>query len=212
MKPLLVCDCDEVLMSFAAPFGEHLSEVHDMELHLESFALAGNIRRRRSGEAVPQKEIAELLTDFFRTGMHRQVPTPGAPAALESLSSSYDIVILTNIEDEFRGGRRDQLERYGMHYEVFCNRGPKGPALARLLADHGNPPAVFVDDLAPHLKSAAAEVPHVHRLHMIADPRLRQFVSQAEAAHARIDDWPDAEPYLRRLVQENRLARADALR
>lgn len=211
MKPLLVCDCDEVLMSFARPFAEHLEEVHELELRFESFALSGNIRRRSDGEPIAESEIPGLLTSFFRGGMDRQLPTPGAKAALDSLSAAYDIVILTNIEDEFRGGRREQLARHDMHYEVYCNRGPKGPALARLLSEHGDPPAVFVDDLPPHHQSAKSEVPHVHRLHMVADPQLRQFITQAKAAHARIDDWPKAERYLHELASENRLARPGAV-
>ena len=35
MKPLLICDCDEVLMTFAGPFAEHLDEMHGLELKLE---------------------------------------------------------------------------------------------------------------------------------------------------------------------------------
>jgi len=36
----------------------------------------------------------------------------------------------------------------------------------------------------------------VHRLHMIAEPRLAPAVPPAEHAHARIDDWPTATEWL----------------
>ncbi|MBZ6379531.1 hypothetical protein B5C34_07285 [Pacificimonas flava] len=212
MKPLLICDCDEVLMTFAGPFAEHLDEMHGLELKLESFALAGNIRRKSDGEPVPQSALRGLLGDFFSRGMHRQVPAPGAPEALASLKADFDIVILTNIEDEYRDGRREQLRRHGMTYEVFCNSGPKGPALSRLLADHGRPPAVFVDDLPPHHQSVSEVEPQVHRIHMVADPTLRSLIPAAKAAHARIDDWPSASTYLSRLVAEKTLADGGAVR
>ncbi|EMD82533.1 hypothetical protein [Pacificimonas flava] len=206
MKPLLICDCDEVLMGFAAPFSEHLRDEHGMTLTLSSFALAGNIRRHGTGELVPEAEFPGLLSGFFRSGMHRQRPVPGVEPALSRLSALYDVVILTNIEDEFRNARREQLRRHGMDYEVYCNRGPKGPALLRLLDAHDMPPAVFIDDLPPHHDSVAKTAPDVHRVHMVADKQLRDLIPKAEAAHVRIDSWADAEPYLQDLANSGRLA------
>ncbi|MHB9880935.1 HAD family hydrolase [Pacificimonas sp. ICDLI1SI03] len=200
MKPLLISDCDEVLVGFLAPFTEHLDEVHAMSLELNSFALSGNIRRKHDESVVADEHVGHLLNDFFQDGMHRQLEAPGAAEALSALSSLYDIVILTNIEDSFQAARREQLRTLGMDYEVYCNRGPKGPALKRLLEQHGNPPAVFIDDLPPHHESVKAEVPHVHCIHMVADARLQQLLPPAKAADARIDNWPEARRYLEDLA------------
>ncbi|MEO0500165.1 MAG: HAD family hydrolase [Pseudomonadota bacterium] len=195
-KPLLISDCDEVLLAFAMPFADHLDEVHGLSLSFESFALSGNIRRKADGVAIADEHIRPLLDDFFENGMGRQTPVPGAVAALETLSAHYDIIILTNIDDRFRAARRAQIGALGMPYEVYCNSGPKGPALARLVAEHGDPAAVFIDDLPPHHGSAKAVVPEVHRLHMIADTRLAGLIPPAPDAHARIDDWGAATRYL----------------
>ncbi|MGB3721779.1 MAG: HAD family hydrolase [Pacificimonas sp.] len=210
MKPLLVSDCDEVLVDFLAPFTAHLDEAHDMILKLDSFALSGNIRRRADESVVADGDVPGLLDDFFVTGMHRQVAAPGAAAALAALSERYDIVILTNIEARFQADRRAQLKTLGMDYEVFTNRGPKGPALKKLLAEHGDPAAVFIDDLPPHHSSVKAEVPHVHRIHMVGDATLRDMLPPAADAHARIDDWADARAYLERLLDDEALAKGAA--
>jgi hypothetical protein len=93
-----------------------------------------------------------------------------------------------------------------MDYEVFCNEGPKGPALSRLLADHGRPPAVFIDDLPPHHTSVKDIEPQVHRIHMVADLNLRTLIPKAPDAHARIDEWVDAAGYLQELVAKEALA------
>ncbi|MBV7257735.1 HAD family hydrolase [Pacificimonas sp. WHA3] len=207
MKPLLISDCDEVLVSFAAPFGAHLEEAHNMRLRLDSFALSGNVRHMADDSPVADDAMPDLLMDFFRTGMHRQTAAPGAAEALAALDTLYDIVILTNIEDEHRERRKSQVRALGMDYEVYCNRGPKGPALKRILEAHGSPPAVFMDDLPPHHQSVKTEVPHVHCIHMVADAQLRQMIPPAAHADARIDDWPDARVYLERLINEENLAR-----
>lgn len=51
---------------------------------------------------------------------------------------------------------------------------------------------VFIDDIPSHHQSVAEHAPQVHRLHMVAEPALAPGVPPAPAAHARIDDWPEA--------------------
>jgi len=47
-----------------------------------------------------------------------------------------------------------------------------------------------------HHASVAEHAPEVHRLHMVAEPLLAPAVPTAEFAHARIDDWPTATPWI----------------
>ena len=56
--------------------------------------------------------------------------------------------------------------------------------------------AVFVDDLAVHHESVAKHAPQVWRLHMIAEPRLAAHTPPAPHAHARIDAWDEALPWI----------------
>ena len=61
---------------------------------------------------------------------------------------------------------------------------------------------LFVDDLSVHHESVAQHAPEVWRLHMIAEPRLAAHTPPAEHAHARIDAWDEAVPWiLDRLAQ-----------
>lgn len=196
-RPLVICDCDEVLLHFADPFRDFLSDVHDMELNFESFSLAGSIRRRACGTGITQADVEPLLDGFFEQWIDRQYPADGAVEALAELSRDADIVILTNVKDMVRLRRGAELARHGMPYEVICNRGPKGPPVAALIAERAPRAAIFVDDLPPHHGSVAKHAPEVHRLHMVADPELRALIPAAPDAHARIDAWPEALPYIR---------------
>lgn len=194
-RPLVICDCDEVLLHFVGPFQRYLDQEHALALHLDSFALSGNIRRA-DGSTLPGSEFPPLLNGFFATHMATQTPAPGAAEALVALARDCDVVILTNVEDQHNGVRTAELARHGMPYRVVCNQGPKGVPVARLIAEYGATRAAFVDDLPPHHSSVKRAAPDVFCLHMIADARLHPLIPAAPDADARIDDWAAALPVL----------------
>ncbi len=190
-RPLLVSDCDGVLLEFARPFIDYLDTEHALTLELTSFALVGNIRSA-SGEPIAPEAFPALLDGFFTTHMPTQTPLPGAVAALATLAEYCDIVILTNIADHHAEVRTSELARLGMPYRVIGNHGPKGAPIRALVDEFQPSMTVFIDDLPPHHSSARKIVPHVHRLHMVGEPPLRGLIPAALDAHARIDDWPEA--------------------
>ncbi len=194
-RPLIISDCDGVLLEFARPFTAYLAEVHSLTLKLETFALAGNIRDM-AGNTIPAEDFPALLDGFFTTHMPHQTPVSGAVASLATLAVHCDVVVLTNINDNHASTRTLELARLGMPYRVIGNRGPKGGPIQALLDEFQPSRAVFIDDLPPHHSSAAQLTPAVHRLHMVAEHDLRHLIPHARDAHARIDDWADALPHI----------------
>ena len=195
MKPLLICDCDEVLLHMVRHFGAWVEEAHDL-----AFSFAGGdfarMMTRRDGSALPRDAMRGLLDGFFPDEMHRQTLVPHAAEALAVLSAQADIVILTNLQDACRAPRMAQLEAFGIAHRVETNQGGKGDPVARLVAEHGASVTVFVDDLAVHHESVARAAPQVHRLHMVSEPELAPHIAPAPAAHARIDDWRAARGWI----------------
>src|SRR3990170_1533875 len=168
-RPLLISDCDEVLLHMVAHFAEWLEGAHDVHFDIECGDFASALTR--DGEPIASEDVWPLLTEFFRGEMHRQTLVPGALEALGRIGEVADIVILTNLGDEAHGWRVDQLAGHGIRHEVVCNRGGKGEPVRTLVERHGASAAVFVDDLAVHHSSVARHAPAVWRLHMIAEPR-----------------------------------------
>jgi len=191
-RPLLITDCDEVLLHMVSHFSDWLDEAHDIRFRPEEGDLAGALKRKTTGEQVPSEEVWPLLDGFFRSEMRRQTLVPGALEALGQIGEIADIVILTNLGDEAHPWRVEQLAGHGIHHEVVCNRGGKGEPLRRLVERHGASRSLFIDDLAVHHASVAKHSPETFRLHMVAEPRLAAVTQTAEHAHARIDDWPTA--------------------
>ncbi|MGK6322552.1 HAD family hydrolase [Sphingomonas sp. DT-51] len=194
-RPLLISDCDEVLLHMVRHFATWLDEAHDIEFRYDSWELAKNMRRR-DGAALSREEMFTYLGGFFPAEMPRQTLVPHAAEALAALAERADIVILTNLEDECRTHRIAQLERFGIAHRVECNQGGKGAPVARLVAECNAPVTVFVDDLPHHHESVAQQAPGVWRLHMIAEPELAAGVAAAPHAHARIDDWRAAAAWI----------------
>jgi hypothetical protein len=205
MKPLLICDCDEVLLHMVRHFGAWLDEDHDIAFDLSHGEWA-RAMQPRDGRTLTPEAMWGYLDGFFPAQMGRQTLVPHARESLEMLAEHAEIVILTNLKDHCRDHRIAQLETHGIVHRVECNQGGKGRPVAQLVEDHRAPVAVFVDDLAQHHESVAREAPHVFRLHMVSEPQLAPHIAPAPHAHARIDDWRDATRWISARFADGRAA------
>jgi hypothetical protein len=131
--------------------------------------------------------------------MHRQSPVAGVTEAIPALLEHADMVVLTNLLDHRQEARTRQLAAHGIDLRVFTNQGPKGPALKAILDEYRPSRAIFIDDLAQHHDSVSQVTPEVGRLHLCAEPMLAPHIAcahKAGHAHARIDNWGMALPWL----------------
>jgi hypothetical protein len=195
-RPLLISDCDEVLFHMVRHFAEWVEADHgiDFPIHPEVFTKA--MRYRHNNELVPRDEMMRLVDVFFETEMHRQTLVPHAVEALSRIGKVADIVILTNLPDQFHPHRVSQLEAVGIKHEVICNQGGKGRAVARILEARQPSVTAFVDDVAAHHDSVARRAPEVWRVHLMADPDFAPLIAPAPDAHIRIDDWNEAADWI----------------
>jgi hypothetical protein len=202
-RPLLITDCDEVLLHMVSHFDAWLGEAHGIRFAFETGNFGEAMTHTTTGELVAADRVWPLLEQFFRQEMQRQTIVPGAVEALGRVGEIADIVILTNLGDEAHPWRVEQLARHGIRHEVVCNSGGKGVPARAIIERYNAGAAVFVDDLPVHHASVAKHAPEVHRLHMVAEPRLAPAVPTAEHAHARIDDWPTATDWIiERLISQ----------
>ena len=196
-RPLLITDCDEVLLHMVSPFRTWLGDAHGIDFAIGSSHDFGRaLTHRATGATVETTQVWPLLDGFFATEMDSQTLVPHARAALAAIDEIADIVVLTNLGDHCHAGRVAQLAAHGIHHRVMCNQGGKGTPVGRLVAEYQPSVTVFVDDLAVHHQSVADHQPGVWRLHMIAEPLIAESTPKAPAAHARIDDWADAQAWV----------------
>ena len=195
-RPLIITDCDEVLMHMVVPFAAWVDAEHGVEFRIEDASFAGALKRKECGTPLEALEVWPLLDAFFTHQMPRQTPIAGALEAIAALSVHADIVILTNVGPEHQARRVDQLAAHGLHAPVVGSRGGKGDPVASLVAEYTPSVAIFIDDLAQHHASVAEHAPDVWRLHMVGEPAIADKIKPARHAHARIDDWAAAHDWI----------------
>ncbi len=203
-RPLLVTDCDEVLLHMVVPFAQWLDETHHIHFDLESGNFVDALRHKDDGRIVKGEQVWPLLTGFFATEMHRQQPIDGAVAAIASLSEIADVVVLTNLTDDNRGPRAAQLKAVGIDKPVYTNQGGKGDLMRQILDTYQPSVTVFVDDLAHQHASIAEHAPHVWRLHLVGEPRLAPHIKTSDKAHQRIDQWDQAHRWIHDILSEGK--------
>jgi len=198
-RPLIISDCDEVLLHMVAPFKDYVAECHGINFDMKDNDFGKAMRYADDGRQVEPSEIWRLLGLFFDTEMYRQQPIIGAVEGINALAEFADVVILTNLNDERRDARTQQLADHGINARVFTNQGPKGPALQAIIDEYQPSRVVFIDDLPQHHASVSEISPDVRRLHLCGEPLLAPHIScahEAGHAHARIDGWPEALPWI----------------
>jgi len=193
-RPLLLLDADEVLLRFVERLEAFLL-TQGVELRLKSFQLSGNIFPIGGDTPVAADRVPALIAGFFDTCVDDVPLVDGAKEALDELSLSHQIVILSNVPSRCRARREASLHDMGLLYPVLANKGEKGP-VAQRLANAVPAGTTFVDDLPPQISSVAAHAPTTHRVHFIGDPRLAQLIGKAPDAHERFDIWADLHNYL----------------
>ena len=198
-RPLVVTDCDEVLLHMVRHFRDWLARVHQIDFRMAGSNFARSMFRTGASEPMTEAEMWQLLGQFFDTEMPQQTLIAGAGEAIRELQRDADLVVLTNLGDDRADARTRQLQALGIHAKVYTNQGPKGGALKAIVQDHAASRIVFIDDIAVHHQSAAEQIPQVRRLHFCGEPALAPHIPCAHLAghaHARIDSWSEALPWV----------------
>ena len=198
-RPLVVTDCDEVLLHMVRHFRDWMAEHHGVNFDLSGNPFAEEFLLPGRSEPLTYEEKWQFLDAFFDEEMARQTPIVGAVAAVAELQREADVVVLTNLQDRYNAARAAQLRENGFAARVVTNQGPKGAALKRIVEEFAPSRAVFIDDLAHHHASAAEVLPDISRLHFCGEAAIAPHVPcafEAGHAHARIDTWDEALPWL----------------
>lgn len=197
-RALVICDVDEVVVHFLKGLEAFLAE-RDLWLDPGSFALNGNIRRLSDNAPLAVDDLGPLLMDFFAARTRTLEAIAGAAEALADIASSADVVMLTNLPEEFRADRIANLAGHGIPYPVVTNAGPKGPAI-RSLAAGRRAPVIFIDDNHGYLLSAREHSPETHLVHFLQDPRFGRHVGHFDYVSLRTDNWSEARTHVATLI------------
>jgi len=194
-RPLIVCDVDDVVLHFFAPFLTFLDgEGH--EFLPRSFRLTGNIVSKLNGTAMEEKDVHRLIEAFFEAQEQWQTPFDHVVDTLGDFSKDADIVFLTAMPPQFWAQRRRLLDRLGLAYPLLASLQPKGPIVRSLHAKR-TLPVVFVDDMAHNLHSVGEHVPDCLLINLKPDSIVHRMAPAAPAGIYEANEWSQAAPLLR---------------
>lgn len=194
-RPLIVCDIDEVVLEFIAPFQAFLVD-NGHELRPTSFRLNGNVFSLADGAEARDDQVALLLEAFFASQDAWQTPVNSAADSLARLAETADVVFLTAMPPRHRAVRRRLLSRHGFDYPMIATEAAKGPAV---LALHGSraQPVVFVDDIFTNLHSVRKHVPESLLINLMANEAFRKLAPHPGDGVGIAADWPHAEALIK---------------
>lgn len=193
-RPLIVCDVDDVVLHFFAPFLVFLDgEGH--EFLPRSFRLTGNVISKSSGAALEEKEVHRLIGAFFEAQEQWQTPFDRVIDTLGAFSKDADIVFLTAMPPQFWAQRRRLLDRLGLAYPLLASLQPKGPIVQAL---HGERtlPVAFVDDMAHNLHSVRDHVASCLLINLRPDSIVHRMAPAVAADIPQANDWTQAAPLI----------------
>ena len=200
-KPLVVCDVDEVILHFIAPFKAFL-KANGHELRLASFSLNGNIFSLADGARVANETVGNLLSAFYDAQEQWQRPFAGAHETLHGLLPVADVLLLTAMPPRHRESRRRLLSRYGFDFPLIASESPKGEVLQKLC--RVNPPTViFIDDMLYNCRSVAEHMPDALAINMLIDDDYRALAPRTEPPAVVATGWKHAETLIRRHIDES---------
>ncbi|MEM6944873.1 MAG: hypothetical protein AAF565_14090 [Pseudomonadota bacterium] len=196
-RPLVVVDCDEVIVEFAGHLARWLPAL-GYRLKLDQYELEGAIYPENEDIPLGFDAAVTLINAFFEEETKRQTPIDGAVAALERLSAEVQVVVLTNIPRHGRADRLINLRDLGLgHLPVIVNSGGKGRALA-WLGERVAAPMVFIDDSPFQIASAARHAEPTGRIHFRGAEHVREIDLKAQEADYVVEDWVTCEETVRR--------------
>ncbi len=200
-RPLIVCDVDDVVLQFFAPFEDYLKK-DGLELLPRSFRLTGNIVSVGTEIAIEDTAVKQLIGSFFESQEEWQTPFDQALDTLNALGAEADVLFLTAMPPRYSKPRRRLLDRLGFDFPLVATEEPKGPVMRRI---HGERPlpSVFIDDMAHNLHSVRDHVENCLVLHMMPDSPLHLLAPKPDDGIARAMGWAQAGDLIRTHISQS---------
>ncbi len=193
-RPLAVCDVDDVVLEFFAPFQLYLESLGHRFLP-RSFRLHGNIVSAKDETPVEDARVSQLILDFFEAQEAWQTPTTDAIAALKRIGAEADVVFLTAMPPRYTQIRRRLLDSLDLTFPLLATEEPKGPVVRELHGERDLPVA-FIDDMARNLHSVGEHVPECLLIQMVPPLDIHKLAPPAAPHVVRVGDWSAASQHI----------------
>ena len=192
-KPILICDADEVIFDFMHEFLLFLKK-YNFFFNWDSYALTGNIIRKNN-TALSEEEVKKLINFFFKSCTLNMKLVNGARSSLHKISEKFNIIILSNIPFEFYELRKSALDKNGLNFPFFANRGEKGTPSSIISNLHNNQ-TWFIDDSPSQVSSVRKKNTNIKTILFIENSKLAKLIKNKKDCDFYSTNWKNNEKIL----------------
>ena len=196
--PLLICDADEVIFQFMESF-EHYLTSNSLFFSYKSFKLNGNIINLKNNKPLESEIIPTLITDFFKKYTIKLKLIDNCKKNLKELNKFLNIIILTNMPQEYAHYRVESLRNHDMHYDVISNKGTKGEACLKL-SKKTKKPVIFIDDSPNQILSVANRTKNIYKIHFLQHQKLRKILPKIKESDFNTDSWEKVKKKILKII------------
>jgi len=197
-KPLLVCDADEVIFDFMTSFESYLNR-QNLFFSWSSYALEGNILDKNKKE-IHKDFIKEIINDFFKANTATMNLMNGAKKSIKKLSSTFNIIVLSNIPYDFYDARLKALKKNNLNFPFYANKGPKGIAMKKIALEFKNN-IWFIDDSPFQIKSVQLAEKRIKTILFVGNSKLEKLIKHRKHWDFFSNKWKSNEEILLKLEQ-----------
>ena len=195
-KPLLVCDADEVIFDFMTSFESYLNN-QNLFFSWKSYALEGNILDKNKKE-IHKDFIKEIINDFFKSNTATMNLMNGAKKSIKKLSSTFNIIVLSNIPYDFYDARLKALKKNNLDFPFYANKGPKGIAMKKIALEFKNN-IWFIDDSPFQIKSVQLAEKRIKTILFVGNSKLEKLIKHRKHWDFFSNKWKSNEEILLKL-------------
>ena len=195
-NPLLVCDADEVIFDFMTSFESYLNR-QNLFFSWNSYALEGNILDKNKKE-IHKDFIKEIINDFFKANTATMDLMNGAKKSIKKLSSTFNIIVLSNIPYDFYDDRLKALKKNNLNFPFYANKGPKGKIMKKIALEFKNN-IWFIDDSPFQIKSVQLAEKRIKTILFVGNSKLEKLIQHRKHWDFFSNKWKSNEEILLKL-------------
>ena len=188
VRPLIICDADEVIFNFMDEFINFLGK-EELIFSWESYALSGNIIDKK-GKQISDKVIKYLIKKFFSECTCNMKLIKGVKKSLIQLSNYFNILILSNIPFQHYGKRKLALKENKLDFPFIANIGEKGNTCFAILKMFKQK-TWFIDDSPFQIYSVKKINPTISTILFVANKKLAKLIDKEKCWDYYSNSWKE---------------------
>ena len=141
-----------------------------------------------------------MINNFFKANTGTMSLMNGAKKSLKKLSSTFNIIVLSNIPFDFYDARSKALKKNNLNFPFYANKGPKGKVMKKIAREFKNN-VWFIDDSPFQVKSVQQAEKRIKTILFVGNSKLEKLIQSRKYCDYFSNKWKKNEEILLNMEQ-----------